>query len=102
MTEMDDRLSVLFAMDEPRVSSPRFVAEVMEEVARRRFYRDVQTLCLLTFVVSALLVTVWPFIGPGVETLIHALTPAVFAGSVALSLLVLTSRRGLSLLGLET
>ncbi len=99
---MDDRLNHLFALDEPGVSSPRFVAEVMEEVARRRFFRDIQTLCLATFVAAVLLVTVWPFIGPGLEILIHSLTPALFAGSIALSLVALTSRRGLALLGLET
>jgi hypothetical protein len=102
MTEMDDRLGALFALDEPRVSSPRFVAEVMEEVARRRFHRDLQALCLVTLVAVTFMAVAWPLVRPGLEVLAHALNPVLMSGSIVLGLLVLTSRRGLSLLGLET
>ena len=102
MNEMDDRLNQLFALDEPRVSSPRFVAEVMEDVARRRFYRDLQTLCLATFVISMVLAAIWPQIQPGLDALTAALGPILFALSILVSGVILTGRRGLSMLGLET
>ena len=45
MTQADDRLKALFALDEPPARDPAFSTAVMEQVMRRRFQEDVALLC---------------------------------------------------------
>src|SRR4051812_35135400 len=82
MTQADDRLKALFALDEPPARDPAFSAEVMERVMRRRFQEDVAILSGPPVVGGVAFWAVWPALQPVLVMLSQGFAPAL--GAVAL------------------
>ena len=93
MTSPDDRLAAFFAAETPPVRDPDFQAEVLAQVARRRFVADTVALASVTTLTTAILWLVWPAIAPALVALGRGLAPGLAAVIAAGSIVALTSGR---------
>ncbi|MFL5295903.1 MAG: hypothetical protein ACJ798_05925 [Phenylobacterium sp.] len=82
MTQADDRLKALFALDEPPARDPAFSTAVLERMMRRRFQEEVLMLCGVTILGAVGLWVIWPVLEPALVTLSQGFAPAL--GAVAL------------------
>jgi len=85
MTPADDRLTALFAQDEPPSHDPAFSAAVMERLVRRRWLQDMAFLAGLSGLGGLVLWSVWPVMQPALTAVSGALAPAAFGVALALS-----------------
>jgi hypothetical protein len=85
MTPADDRLTALFAQDEPPARDPGFSAEVMERLARRQWLQDMAFLGGVSGVGALALWGAWPVLQPALIALSGQLAPAALGLAVALS-----------------
>jgi hypothetical protein len=100
MTQTDDRLKALFALDEPAARDTVFATAVMEKVMRRRFQEDVALLSGLSVVGGGVFWLLWPTLQPAVLSLSQGLAPALGAiGLAAGALVILYGRPSTALLG---
>ena len=99
MTQADDRLKALFALDEPPARDPVFSTAVMEKVMRRRFQEDVALLCGLSVVGGGAFWLLWPTLQPVLVSLSQGLAPALGAIALAACALVILGGRPASVLG---
>jgi hypothetical protein len=102
MTQADDRLKTLFALDEPAARDAVFSTAVMEKVMRRRFQEDVALLSGLSVVGGGALWVLWPTLQPVVVSLSQGLAPALGAIALAAGALVILGGRSVSALGFES
>lgn len=100
MTQADDRLKALFALDEPPARDPVFSTAVMEKVMRRRFQEDVALLSGLSVVGGGAFWLLWPTLQPALVSLSQGLAPALGAIALAAGVLVILGGRSTSALGL--
>jgi hypothetical protein len=82
MPPADERLSALFALDEPPLRDPAFSTLVMERVMRRRFQEEVAWLSVLAIAGGGLLWVLWPVLQPMLVALSRGFAPAL--GAIAL------------------
>jgi hypothetical protein len=82
MPSADERLSALFALDEPPPRDPAFSALVMERVMRRRFQEEVAWLSVLALAGAGALWLLWPVLHPMLVGLSRGFAPAL--GAIAL------------------
>lgn len=85
MKPADDRLTALFATDEPPAQDPAFSAAVMERLARRRWLQDIAFLAGVSGVGGLALWGAWPLLQPALIALSGQLAPAAFGLALALS-----------------
>lgn len=85
MTSADDRLTALFAQDEPPTYDPAFSTAVMERLVRRRWLQDMAFLAGLSALGGVVLWGVWPVLQPALTAVSGELAPAAFGVAVALS-----------------
>jgi hypothetical protein len=102
MTQADDRLKALFALDEPAARDAVFSTAVMEKVMRRRFQEDVALLSGLSVAGGGAFWLLWPTLQPVVVSLSQGLAPALGAVALAAGALVILGGRSVSALGLES
>ncbi len=100
MTQADDHLKALFALDEPAARDPVFSTAVMEKVMRRRFQEDVALLSGLSVVGGGAFWLLWPTLQPVVVSLSQGLAPALGAIALAAGALVILGARPSSALDL--
>ena len=100
MTQADDRLQALFALDEPASRDPVFSTAVMEKLMRRRFQEDVALLSGLSLVGGGAFWLLWPTLQPAVLSLSQGLAPALGAVGLAAGALVILGWRPSNALGL--
>ena len=86
MTQADDRLKALFALDEPASRDPVFSTAVMEKLMRRRFQEDVALLSGLSLVGGGAFWLLWPTLQPAILSLSQGLAPAL--GAIGLAFLL--------------
>ena len=102
MTQADDRLKALFALDEPPARDPVFSTAVLEKVMRRRFQEDVALLSGLSVAGGGAFWLLWPTFQPVLVSLSQGLAPALGAVALAAGALVILHGRPASALGLES
>jgi len=102
MTDADDRLKALFALDEPPARDPGFTTAVMEEIARREFRADMLQLAGVTALGALVLWALWPVVTPILTTASEALLPAAAGLALAAALTWLAGERPAEALGAET
>jgi hypothetical protein len=102
MTQADDRLKALFALDEPARRDPVFSTTVMEKLMRRRFQEDVALLSGLSVVGGGAFWLLWPTFQPVLVSLSQGLVPALGGIALAAATLVVLQGRPVSALGLES
>jgi hypothetical protein len=100
MTQADDRLKALFALDEPAARDAAFSTAVMEQVMRRRFREDVAMLSGVSAVGAGALWLVWPTLQTALVTLSQGLAPALGAIGLAFCAAVILGGRPAATLGL--
>jgi len=101
MTEADNRLKSLFALDEPPPRDAVFSTAVMEKVMRRRFQEDVALLSVASVAGGGALWAVWPTLQPAVVAVSQGLAPALGALALAACAAVILGGRARTALGLE-
>ena len=84
MTQADDRLKALFALDEPPPRDAVFAAAVMEQVMRQRLGEELALLCAVSVVAAGVLWLIWPTLHPALVAVSQWLAPALGAIVVAL------------------
>jgi hypothetical protein len=102
MTQADDRLKALFALDEPPARDPAFSTTVMEQVMRQRFREDVAILSGVSVVGGGALWLVWPTLQPALVAVSQGLAPALGAIGLAFCAAMILGGRPASALGLAT
>ena len=102
MTQADDRLKALFALDEPPARDPVFSAEVIEQVMRQRLREDVALLSGVSVVFAGALWLVWPTLQPALVAVSQGLAPALGAIGLAFCAAMVVGGRPASALGLST
>lgn len=102
MTQADDRLKALFALDEPQAQDLVFSAAVMEQVMRQRLREEVALLCAVSVVAAGVMWLIWPTLQPAVIALSHWLAPALGAIVVAFCAAMILGARPTAALGLAT
>lgn len=93
MTDADDQLKALFAMDEPPARDPAFTTAVMGEIARRRFLMDVAMLSGVTLLGSLVFWAAWPALAPLLTTLGRGLSPVMACLTLAATAVILLDGR---------
>ena len=93
MTDADDRLKVLFAMDEPPARDPAFSTAVMAEIARRRFLVDVAMLSGVSLLGALVMWAAWPALAPLLMTLGRDLSPVMACLTLAATAVILLEGR---------
>ena len=83
MTQADDRLKALFALDEPPARDIVFSTAVMEQVMRQRLREEVALLCAVSVVSAGVLWLVWPTLQPALVAMSQWMAPA--AGALAIA-----------------
>jgi hypothetical protein len=83
MTQADDRLKALFALDEPPARDAVFSTVVMEQVMRQRLREEVALLCAVSVVAAGVLWLVWPTLQPALVAVSQWMAPAVGAVAIA-------------------
>ena len=102
MTQADEKLKVLFALDEPAARDPIFSTAVMEKVMRRRFQEDVALLSVLSVAGGGALWALWPTLQPALVAVSQGLAPALGALGLAACAAMILGGRARSALGLES
>lgn len=102
MTQADDRLKALFALDEPPAQDLVFSAAVMEQVMRERLRDEVALLCAVSVVAAGVLWLIWPTLQPALVSLSQWLAPALGAIGVACCAAMILGARPAAALGLAT
>ena len=92
MTQADDRLKALFALDEPAARDAAFSTAVMEKVMRQRFREDVAMLSGVSVVGAGALWLVWPTLQTALVAVSQGLAPALGAIGLAFVALALINR----------
>jgi len=85
MTPADDRLTALFARDEPPAHDAAFSAAVMQRLVRRRWLQDMAFLAGASGVGGLVLWGAWPVLQPALTAVSGELAPAAFGVALALS-----------------
>lgn len=85
MTTPEDRLSALFAADEPPAQDPAFDAAVMGGLARRRLLQETAGLAAVSLAGAAVLGLVWGRIAPAFAVLSEGLAPAAACLAVVMA-----------------
>lgn len=101
MTQADETLKALFALDEPPARDPAFSTAVMEKVMRRRFQEDVVLLSAVSLAGGGALWAVWPTLQPALVAVSQGLAPALGALALAGCAAMILGGRVRSALGLE-
>ena len=102
MTQADDRLKALFALDEPPARDMVFQAAVMEQVMRQRLREEVALLCAVSVVAAGVLWLVWPTLQPALVAVSQWMAPAAGALALAFCATVVFGGRHEPELGLAT
>jgi hypothetical protein len=102
MTQADDRLRALFALDEPPARDAVFSTAIMEKIVRRRFQEDVALLCGVSVVGGGVLWGVWPTLQPALIATSQDLAPALGAVALAFCAAMILGGRPSSAFGLES
>jgi hypothetical protein len=102
MTQADDRLKALFALDEPPARDPVFSTTVIEQVMRQRLREDLALLCAVSVVAAGVMWLVWPTLQPALVAVSQWLAPALGAIAIAFCGLVVLGGRPTAALGLPT
>ena len=102
MTQADDRLKALFALDEPPAQDPMFSHAVMEQVMRQRLREEVALLCAVSVVAAGVLWLVWPTLQPALIAISQWLAPALGAIVIAFCAALILGGRPAAALGLAT
>jgi len=102
MTQADDRLKALFALDQPPAPDPAFSAAVMENVMRQRLRDEVAMLCGVSVVFAGVLWLVWPTLQSALVSLSQGLAPALGAIALAFCAISILGGRPTHALGLAT
>lgn len=85
MDAADEKLSALFALDEPPARDHAFSAAVMQQVMRRRFQEEVAMLSGVSALGALALWALWPVVEPVLVTLSQGMAPAVVVLAVVAS-----------------
>jgi len=93
MTQADERVKALFAMDEPPARDAAFATAVMARVMRRRFQEDVAMLCAVSLGGGVAFCAVWPTLQPALVAISQGLAPALGAIALAICLMVILGGR---------
>ena len=93
MTQADDRLKALFALDEPPARDAVFSAAVMEQVMRQRLREEVALLCAVSVVAAGVLWLVWPTLQPALVAVSQWMAPAAGALAIAFCVTMLLGGR---------
>ena len=101
MSQADNRLKALFALDEPPQRDVVFSTAVMEKVMRRRFQEDVALLSAASLAGGGALWAVWPTLQPALVAVSQGLAPALGALALAACAAMILGGRARSALGLE-
>jgi hypothetical protein len=102
MTQADDRLKGLFAVDEPPARDPAFSTAVIEQVMRQRLREDVALLTAVSIVFAGVLWLVWPILQPALVSVSQGLAPALGAIGLAFCAAMILGGRPASMFGLAT
>jgi len=102
MTQADDRLKALFALDEPPAQDPAFSHAVIEQVMRQRLREEVALLCAVSVVAAGVLWLVWPTLQPALIAVSQWLAPALGAIAIAFCAALILGGRPTAALGLAT
>ncbi|WP_394763450.1 hypothetical protein [Phenylobacterium sp.] len=102
MTQADDRLKALFALDDAPALDPAFSHAVMEQVMRQRLREEVALLCAVSVVAAGVLWLIWPTLQPVLVAVSHWLAPALGAIVVAACAAIILGARPTAALGLAT
>ena len=102
MSQADDRLKVLFALDEPPSPDPAFSSAVVEQVMRQRLREEVALLCAVSVVFAGVLWLVWPTLQSALVSLSQGLAPALGAMAIAFCAAAILGGRPSAALGLAT
>ncbi len=102
MTQSDERLKGLFALDEPPARDSAFCAEVVENVMRQRLREDLALLSAVSVIFAGVLWLVWPTLQPALVAVSQGLAPALGAMALALCAVMILGGRPSSVLGLAT
>jgi len=102
MTQADDRLKALFALDQPPARDPAFSTAVMERVMRQQLRDEVALLCGVSVVFAGVLWLVWPTLQTALVTLSQGLAPALGALALAFCAMSILGGRPTAALGLAT
>lgn len=102
MTQADDHLRGLFALDAPGARDAAFSTAVMERVMRRRFQEDVALLCGTSVLGAGGLWALWPVLQPLLMSLSQGLAPITGALVVAFCFQSILSGRPGSAVALES
>lgn len=102
MTQADDRLKALFALDEPPARDPVFSMAVMEQVMRQRLREDVALLCAVSIIGAGVMWLVWPTLQPALVAVSQGLAPALGAMAIAFCAAMILGGRPSHTLGLAT
>jgi hypothetical protein len=93
MSDGDEKLRALFALDEPSARDPAFSAEVMAEILRREFRQDVAIVAGASLLGAAGLWAAWPVLHPAVVAVSQGLAPAAAALVLAACAVAILSGR---------
>ncbi|MEO8114543.1 MAG: hypothetical protein ABI655_09185 [Phenylobacterium sp.] len=99
MSNADDRLKALFALDEPPARDAAFSAVVMEAVARRRLLGDLVLLGGASAVGGVALWAAWPTLQPAIVAISQGLAPGAAVLALLLCAGVILSGRAGAILG---
>ena len=102
MTQADDHLRGLFALDAPDARDAAFSTAVMEKVMRRHFQEDVALLCGASVLFAGALWALWPVLQPVLRSLSLGLAPIAGALVVAFCFQSILSGRPGSAVALES
>lgn len=102
MTQADDRLKALFALDAPPAQDLVFTTAVMEQVMRQRLREEVALLCAVSVVAAGVLWLVWPILHPALVAVSQWLAPALGAIFIAICASMILGARPSAALGLAT
>jgi hypothetical protein len=102
MTQADDRLKALFALDEPPPVDTGFSVAVIEQVMRQRLREELALLSAVSVVAAGVLWLVWPTLLPALVAISQGLFPALGAIAVAFCAAMILGGRPAAALGLGT
>ena len=97
MTDLDRRLSALFAPDMPSLRDPAFETEVLAALMRRRLFSDLGLALAASLIGAIALGVLWPVLAPTLASLGRHLAPAAIALTAAVSIAWMASGRSLGL-----